>query len=219
MKIKFSWKTLVLVVASVCVLAGCASSPEKQLAKQRAAALEALKPIQTIPEKRPNWVDSLPITNKELAFVGVSNQYATEAEARNAAQADGRNQLIKYYGTFISDKGRTASATYGITSDVFDPQVASQELEEYVAEGLAKAMPAKEFYTEIYVTTSAKYAYKAYALMVINKADADKALKEYCEQKAAEYQSKAEAEKDAEKRKQFEKTAEIFGGSLQSSMF
>lgn len=58
-----------------------------------------------------------------------------------------------------------------------------------------------------------------YALMQIDKEQADKAMQEYCNQKAAEYQSKAEAEKDAEKRRQLEKTAELFGGMLKSSLF
>lgn len=209
-------------VFALALVTGCASSPKKQAkeaALQREAAIAALKPIQTIPEKRPSWVDSVPITNKTLSFVGVSNQYATDAEARNEAQSDGRNQLVKYYGTLISDKGRKATATYGITSDVFDPQVASQELEEFVAEGLAKGLPAKEFYTEVYFTQASKNAFKVYALMQIDKEQADKAMQEYCNQKAAEYQSKAEAEKDAEKRRQLEKTSELFGGMLQSSLF
>lgn len=196
-----------------------AKKQAKEAARQREAAIAALKPIQTIPEKRPSWVDSVPITGKTLSFVGVSNQYATDAEARNVAQSDGRGQLVKYYGTLMSDKGRTATATYGITSDVFDPQIASQELEEFVAEGLAKGLPAKEFYTEIYFTQSSKNAYKVYALMQIEKEQADKAMQEYCNQKAAEYQSKAEAEKDAEKRRQLEKTADLFGGMLESSLF
>lgn len=218
-------RKLVLIALSVVLAAnfsGYAKSAKKQAkeaARQREAAIAALKPIQTIPEKRPSWVDSVPITGKMLAFVGVSNQYATDAEARNVAQSDGRGQLVKYYGTLMSDRGRTATATYGITSDVFDPQVASQELEEFVAEGLAKGLPAKEFYTEIYFTQSSKNAYKVYALMQIDKEQADKAMQEYCNQKAAEYQSKAEAEKDAEKRRQLEKTAELFGGMLKSSLF
>lgn len=218
-------RKLVLIALSVALAAnfsGYAKSAKKQAkeaARQREAAIAALKPIQTIPEKRPSWVDSVPITGKMLAFVGVSNQYATDAEARNVAQSDGRGQLVKYYGTLMSDRGRTATATYGITSDVFDPQVASQELEEFVAEGLAKGLPAKEFYTEIYFTQSSKNAYKVYALMQIDKEQADKAMQEYCNQKAAEYQSKAEAEKDAEKRRQLEKTAELFGGMLKSSLF
>lgn len=201
------------------MVVGCASSPEKDAVKARAAVIESLKPIKTEPEKKPDWTTSVPITNKQLAFVGVSGKFAEEKDARNEASADGRNQLVKYYGTLISDKGQTVKATYGITSDVFDPQVASRELEEFVAEGLAKALPAKDWYVETYVKPNSDFYYKAYVLMIIDKSEADKALKEYCNQKAAEYQKQADAEKNAEKRKQLEKVSEFFGGSLPSSMF
>lgn len=214
---KFIGMMTVLVAAALVI--GCASSPEKEAAKKRAAALEALKPIQSIPEKRPDWVDSVPITKTELAFVGVSNQYATDAEARNAAQNNARNQLVHYYGTLMSDKGRTAKASYGITSDVFDPQIASQELEEYLYEGIAKQIAAKEFYTEVYLTTDTKYAYKVYALLPIEKKIADAAIKEYLQNAADAYKAQAAAERDAEKRMQFEKASDFFGGTLQTSLF
>lgn len=214
---KFIGMMIVLVAAALVI--GCASSPEKEAAKKRAAALEALKPIQSIPEKRPDWVDSVPITKTELAFVGVSNQYATDAEARNAAQNNARNQLVHYYGTLMSDKGRTAKASYGITSDVFDPQIASQELEEYLSEGIAKQIAAKEFYTEVYLTTDTKYAYKVYALLPIEKKIADAAIKEYLQNAADAYKAQAAAERDAEKRMQFEKASDFFGGTLQTSLF
>lgn len=217
-------RKLVLIAMAVMALnfSGFAKSAKKQAkeaALKREAAIAALKPIQTIPEKRPSWVDSVPITNKMLAFVGVSKQQATDAEARNEAQGNGRDQLVKYYGTLISDKGIKATATYGITSDVFDPQVASQELEEFISKDLAQELLAKEWYTEMYFTQESKNAFKVYVLMQIGKERADKAMQEYCNQKAAEYQSKAEAEKDAEKRRQFEKTSELFGGMLQPSLF
>lgn len=214
---KFIGMMTVLVAAALVI--GCASSPEKEAAKKRAAALEALKPIQSIPEKRPDWVDSVPITKTELAFVGVSNQYATDAEARNAAKNNARNQLVHYYGTLMSDKGRTAKASYGITSDVFDPQIASQELEEYLSEGIAKQIAAKDFYTEVYLTTDTKYAYKVYALLPIEKKIADAAIKEYLQNAADAYKAQAAAERDAEKRMQFEKASDFFGGTLQTSLF
>lgn len=213
------WKNIVFCAILVFIVAGCASSRADKLANKREAALAALDPVRTIPEKRPNWVDKLPITDKQLAFVGVSDQYATDSAARDDAQADGRTQLVRYYGTLISEKGRNASSIYGISSDVFDPQIASQELEEFISEGLVQSFSANEFYTEVYVTVDAKTSYKVYALMLIEKAVADKAAQEYLGKKAEEYRSKAAAEQDAKKREQLEKAAEFFGGSLSSSLF
>lgn len=210
---------LVMVTVALTCLMSCVSTAEKQAKKERAAALEALKPVRTIPEKRLSWVDSVPNTKSELAFIGVSNQYATEAEARNEAQRDGRYQLVNYYGTLMSDAGRTAKGTSGLTSDVFDPEVKSQELKEYLSSGIASKISAKEYYTEIYLTTENKYAYKVFALMGIEKSVADKAVEDFMKQQADSYKKQAAAEKDAAKRKQLEEAAEWFGGSLESNIF
>ena len=70
----------------------------------------------------------------------------------------------------------------------------------------------------MYLNENNKPYYRVYVLMTISKEDADRAMKEFNQNKANEYQKKAEAEKDAEKRKQFEKVRDIFGGDLQSSL-
>lgn len=216
-------KKIVGVLAAVLATAfvvgcGSTSSPEKAAAQKRAAALEALKPVQTIPEKRPEWVDSLPITKNQLAFVGISDdKNASEQIARNVAENDGRNKLVHYYGTLMSDKGRTARASYGLSSDVFDPQVASQQLEEYLSEGIAKQITGNSYYTEVYFRDD--YEYKVYALLLIEKSVADAAIKEYLQNAADAYKAQAAAERDAAKRQQLEKAADFFGGTLQTSLF
>lgn len=214
---KFGKIFAVLVSGFAMFFVGCASN-ETDDVKVRKAALAALEPVKTIPAKRPDWIDVVPITKKELAFTGISNNFATDVEARNDAMKNGRNQLVSYYGTMVSDKSRELSATYGISSDILDPQKAGQELREYLAEGVAKNLPGKEFYTEMYLNENNKPYYRVYVLMTISKEDADRAMKEFNQNKANEYQKKAEAEKDAEKRKQFEKVRDIFGGDLQSSL-
>lgn len=214
---KFGKIFAVLVSGFAMFFVGCASN-ETDDVKARKAALAALEPVKTIPAKRPDCIDVVPITKKELAFTGISNNFATDVEARNDAMKNGRNQLVSYYGTMVSDKSRELSATYGISSDILDPQKAGQELREYLAEGVAKNLPGKEFYTEMYLNENNKPYYRVYVLMTISKEDADRAMKEFNQNKANEYQKKAEAEKDAEKRKQFEKVRDIFGGDLQSSL-
>ena len=210
------------VVLALAVVTGCASSPEKEAARKRAAALDALTPLKTIPEKRPAWVDSVPITKTELAFVGLSDEKtASDQIARNRAENDARLKLVHYYGTLMADKGRTGRASYGLSSDVYDPQYASQQLEEYLSEGIAKQLTAKEYYTEIYQSTDENYqfTYKVYALLPIEKKVAEDAIKEYLQNAADAYKAQAAAEKDAERRQQLEKAADFFGGTLQTSMF
>nr|WP_314992652.1 hypothetical protein [uncultured Treponema sp.] len=205
-------------VTAVSVITGCESSPDTQADRARERALNALKPYKTEPAQRPSWIDNVPHTKTELVFVGLSTKWATEAEAKDKAQENGRNQLVKYYGTLITAQGRTAKATYGISSDVFAPQQVSQELEEYVAKSLSKKLAAYSFYVESYLTKDMEESHIAYALMKIDKSDANKAMEEYCDDKADDARKKAAAEKDAERKKQLEKAADFFGGQLKSSL-
>lgn len=214
-------KKLLFVVAAITacvVIAGCESSPDTQADRARERALKALKPYKTEPAQRPSWVDNVPHTKTELVFVGLSTKWANEAEAKDKAQENGRNQLVKYFGTLITAQGRTAKATYGISSDVFTPQQVSQELEEYVAKGLSKKLAAHSFYVESYLTKDTEEAHIAYVLMKIDKSDANRAMEEYCDNKADEARRKAATEKDAERKKQLEKAADFFGGHLKSSL-
>ena len=224
MKYKYGGDTMkkllfVLAAVTACmVMAGCESSPDTQADRARERTLNTLKPYKTTPAQRPSWIDNIPHSATELAFVGVSTKWATEAEAKDKAQENGRTQLVKYYGALIAAQGRTAKATYGISSDVFAPQQASQDLEEYVAKGLSQKLAAHAFYVESYLTKDNEEAHIAYVKMIINKSDAKRAMEEYCDNKADEARKKAAAEKDAERRKQFEKAADFFGGQLKSSL-
>ncbi|MBP5175101.1 MAG: hypothetical protein ILP07_04200 [Treponema sp.] len=214
-------KTVGVLAAALALalLSGCASSPEKEAARKRAAAMDALTPLKTIPEKRPAWVDSVPITKSELAFVGVSDEkVASDQIARNRAENDARKKLVHFYGTPMKDAGRSASASYGLSSDVFDPEMVSQQFETYLSEGVAKEITAREYYTEIYQSLNEDYqfTYKVYALLPIEKKVADAALKEFAQKEADAYKAKAAAERDAERRSQLEKAADYFGGPLQT---
>lgn len=206
------------VFTSAWFAVGCVSSPEAQANRSRERALMALKPYRTIPAQRPAWIDNIQHSKAELAFVGVSDKFATEAEARNKAQANGRDQLVKYFGTQISDQSRTAKSTYGISSDIFTPQQASQELQEAVSKGLSQKLAAHSFYIEAYLTKDEEEYYVAYVMMKIDKSDVNKMLEKYCDDKANETRKKAAAEKDVERKKQLEKVADFFGGDLKSSL-
>ena len=158
-------KTLLWACAAVlfaAMVAGCESSPDTQADRARERTLNTLKPYKTTPAQRPSWIDNIPHSATELAFVGVSTKWATEAEAKESAQENGRTQLVKYYGTLIAAQGRTAKATYGISSDVFAPQQASQDLEEYVAKGLSQKLAAHAFYVESYLTKDNEESHIAY---------------------------------------------------------
>jgi hypothetical protein len=156
-----------------------------------------------------------------LAFTATGPQYAASVqEARtgqNGAQRDGQQQLVDYYGTLMVNQGREYSASFGLSSEVFDPQTAGQEMREFISQNVAQALEALEYYTEEYhENKTGKTVYTVYALMTIERARVARMIDDFGNKQAADYQEKAAAEQDAIKKQQLERAAEFWGGNLSS---
>jgi hypothetical protein len=201
------------------ILTACAGSPAQQQRSARDLAIEAALPIRTSAAQRPEWIDTVPQVTNVLNFVGTSLRYATEAQARDNAQENGRRQLVDYYGTVMSNKAREYTATFGISSDVFSPQIAGQQLNQRIAENIAQALGARSFYTEVFLDDTNREAFTVYVLMEIEKARVANVLADVGQETAANLARQAAEEQDAARRQQMEKAAEFFGGNLSSSLF
>ncbi|MDR1971354.1 MAG: hypothetical protein LBQ46_05480 [Treponema sp.] len=214
-------------LVALAVLASCASAPASSAASgpqaapqqsAREAAIEAARPIRTAPAVRPDWIDIVPKSGTELSFVGASLRFATDAQARNNAQEDGRRQLVDYYGTLMANKAREYTATAGISGEVFSPQIAAQQLNERIAQNVAQALGAAQFYTEVYLDSANREAYQVYVLMEIARSRVAQVIDDYGREQAADYAKRAAAEQDAARKQQLEKTAEFFGGNLSGAL-
>jgi hypothetical protein len=194
---------------------GPAAAPAKS---DRELAIERATPIRTEPTQRPEWIDAVPRTPEALFFVGSSLRFATAAQARDNAQENGRQQLVDYYGTLMVNKGREYSATYGLSNEVFAPQIAAQQLNERIAQNVAQALEARNFYTQIYLDNTNREAFEVNALMEIDKAMVARVIDNYGKETAADLMKKAAEEQDARRREQMEKAAEFFGGNLSSTL-
>ena len=227
-------KLVIGFVLTAALLSGCASKPapvqqQPQVVvvertvpapaqSARNAALEQAKPIRTEPAQRPDWVDNVPDSPQRLSFIGSSDRYATAAGARSAAGENGRKQLVDYYGTLMVNQARTHSATYGITSDVFAPQIVGQRLDERISENVAQALAPRSYYTLVYLDNTNREAFEVYVLMEVDKALVRRVIDNYGQEQAADYKKKAAAERDTARRQQLEKAAEFFGGNLSSKL-
>ena len=222
MKKKQVFGLLVFAIIAATV-SGCANqSPATQAAKSaRQAAIEAATPIRTTPEQRPVWVDNVPDSPTVLSFVGNAGRYATATGnhgARFFAEENGRTQLVDYYGTLMVNQARTHAATYGISSDVFAPQIAAQQLNERMAQSVSQALAPREYYTLVYLDTTNREAYEVYVLMQIDKALVRRTIDNYGNDQAAEYARRAAEETDRQRRQQLERASEFFGGNLSSKL-
>ncbi|MDR0684885.1 MAG: hypothetical protein LBF83_07130 [Spirochaetaceae bacterium] len=203
----------------VLVSSGCVSAPAPAPVKsERELAIERATPIRTEPAQRPGWVDTVPSSSTVLNFIGASLRYATAAQARDNAQENGRRQLVDYYGTLMVNKGREYTATYGISSEVFSPQIAAQQLNERIAQNVAQALDAREFYTQVFLDDTNREAFEVNVLMGVDKSIVARVIDNYGKEAAADLIKKAAAEQDARRREQMEKAAEFFGGNLSSSL-
>jgi hypothetical protein len=197
-------------------MTGCGSAPAKSA---RDLAIEAAVPIRTSAPQRPEWIDTVPQTPTVLSFVGTSLRFSTEAQARDNAQENGRRQLVDYYGTVMSNKAREYTATYGISSDVFSPQIAAQQLNERIAQNIAQALEARSFYTEVFLDDTNREAFSVHVLMEIEKARVAKVIDDFGKDTAADIARQAATEQAVARKQQMEKAAEFFGGNLSSSLF
>jgi hypothetical protein len=206
---------------TMAVLAGCAGSPAAQAKSERDRAIEQSKPIRTEPAQRPAWVDVVPVSKESLSFIGSAGKYATatgNSGARYFAEENGRTQLVDYYGTVMANKARTYAGTYGITSDVLAPQIAGQQLNERIAQNVAQALAAREYYTLVYLDSTNREAFEVFVWMQVDMALVRRVIDNYGREQAADYAKKAAAEQDAARRQQLQKAAEFFGGNLSSTL-
>jgi hypothetical protein len=213
---------IVFMVCGAALIAGCASSSgTAEQRNARSAAAERSKPIRTEPDKRPDWVDTVPKSDKYLYFTGSAGRYATATGnfgARYYAEENGRTQLVDYYGTLMVNKARTYASTYGITAETLSPQIAGQQLNERIAQSVAQALAPQSYYTQVYLDENNREAFEVYVLMEVDKKLVARVIDNYGQEEAEKYAKQAAQEQDAARKKQLEKAAEFFGGNLSSTL-
>jgi len=209
-----------IILSAVLLMAmimSCASQTTPAQS-ERQAAIERATPIRTEPDQRPDWIDTVPRSSGTVSFVGTSLRFATSAQARDNAQENGRRQLVDYYGALMVNKGREFSATYGVSNEVFSPEIAAQQLNERIAQNVAQALEARSFYTKVFLDQTNREAFEVNVLMEIERAVVNRVIDNYGREAAADMMNRAADEQDARRRQQLERAAEFFGGNLSSTL-
>jgi len=163
-------------------------------------------------------VDNWFFSNTELHLIGTSKLYNTEEDARNNAKEEARSQLGDYYETLIVNQARIHAAVFDISSDIFDLQIAGQELNERM-QSVSQALALREYVTRVFLdTTTNSEVYEVFALMQIDKALVRQAIDSYGQEQAVDYSRRAAAEQDAQRRQQLERASEFFGDNLSTRL-
>ena len=172
------------VMVSFFVL-GCVTTKTKKettIIPVRAELIEANPPL------RPEWVDSIPLSDEYLYFVGLSNGIASEKEARSDAYQNVLSQVVKYYGQLIKSQATETKSVKALSSDVIDPYIESEEVIQRYAEAYVHEILPENFYTEHWIAGE-KDEWKCWVKCSVSKQKIQKEIDTFAESISERYSS------------------------------
>ena len=133
--------SLILLFA---VLVGCTSTNGKPLPIDE-------KKVWASQEQKPEWTVKDPgVKDGNQFFIGLSDKFETEKEARDNAYSHALNNVVKYISTDIRTKTERLIAATGLSSKIIDPTVTVRGLEEQLSSAVARRVKPQEWYIEKY---------------------------------------------------------------------
>ena len=124
------------------VLVGCSSTNGKPLPIDE-------KKVWASQDKKPDWTVNEPgVKDGNQFFIGLSDKFETEKEARDNAYSHALNNVVKYISTDIKTKTERLIAATGLSSKIIDPTVTVRGLEEQLSSAVARRVKPQEWYIE-----------------------------------------------------------------------
>ena len=162
--------------------------------------------------KRPcEWCNDEPRTiGPELLFVGLSHPYATERDARDDAMRNAVQRVVTYLGTSAVSKFQEASATFGLSSTVFDPTNAANSFMQQVSGNVAAQLKADKWYTERAKGSTGQQGYQVFVLVHVPTSAINQTFRQTAEQNMAEAQQQAKEASDEAAKEQANKMVEFW---------
>ncbi|MBU0674358.1 MAG: hypothetical protein KJ950_06920, partial [Proteobacteria bacterium] len=200
-------KRLLLITGMVLMMAlvGCGS---KDVSIPEESGLEKL--IWSSAPERPGWTMEEPGTEDGvLSFVGMSGRFVTEKQAKNDAQRDARENVVKYMGTLVKNKFENARVSFGLESSVVDASAGAREFQKQLSVNMASQVKMKNYYMEKWQTETG-IGYQAFVLANVPQNAIDETYSSTAAgmQKKAEQRAKSAADQMA--KEQAEKAADFW---------
>jgi len=162
---------------------GCATIPKGKMVTKEKPIKENITWCSH--KERPGWTVKEPYSEGEfLLFVGLSDKFATEKEARDDAQRMAINNVVKYIGVDVKDKFQKIQTSYGLSSEIIDPTIATKKVEEQLSQAVARKVKAREWYIEKWerkYKTYSEYYYSVFVLCQVPQEEPDKVIQEQLE--------------------------------------
>jgi hypothetical protein len=143
------------------------------------------KPVRTVPEVKPDWVDKNLSTSEEWFFVGKSpRKYAAELEAENAAREEAFTRAMSFYGELLQ--------TQAFEKPI--PRLADLLSRETEISGYARSVVSQtgtdNRYTEIYRNEKNQDEYIVYLLYAISRREAAERIQTFTDNLSRSYSSR-----------------------------
>lgn len=169
------WRKKCFLVLIFCILtilwSGCSSLKlrDSKSEKTESAIGNAKVFVESFPPQRPEWVNSVPVSEESLFFIGVSNYFANETAARDGARNDVLNQVVKYYGTVIQSKAQETKAVKNFSSEIINPYIEQEEIIQSFAQRYVSEILPENYYIEKYLTSKNQEQYICYVKCSVSK--------------------------------------------------
>lgn len=161
---------LYLLLFFVAFVLGCA---ENKVALKEQETLASSRP-----EKSPDWVDNPAKRNSEklIHFVGVSLNFAQEAQARDDSVDNARQHIAGFLNSDVMRIVQEVSSTEGVATDIIDPGIVRDVAKQIADDAIVTGAAANEFYVERWQKSKGNmvdYYWKSYVLIPFEKSKAE----------------------------------------------
>ena len=189
------WRKKCFLVLIFCILtilwSGCSSLKlrDSKSDKTETAIGNAKFFVESFPPQRPEWVNSVPVSDESLFFIGVSSYLANETNARNGARNDALNQVVKYYGTVIQSKAQETKSSKNFSSEIINPYIEQEEIIQSFAQRYVSEILPENYYIEKYLTSKNQEQYICYVKCSVSKEKVKREMDSFAKEISERYSS------------------------------
>ncbi|WP_288959211.1 hypothetical protein [uncultured Treponema sp.] len=189
------WRKKCFLVLIFCILtilwSGCSSLKlrDSKSDKTETAIGNAKVFVESFPPQRPEWVNSVPVSDESLFFIGVSSYLANETTARDGARNDALNQVVKYYGTIIQAKAQETKASKNFSSEIINPYIEQEEIIQSFAQRYVSEILPENYYIEKYLTSRNQEQYICYVKCSVSKEKVKREMDSFAKEISERYSS------------------------------
>ncbi|MCK4908469.1 MAG: DUF4384 domain-containing protein [Planctomycetes bacterium] len=173
-------RLLILIGCCLATTIGCGSS--------RLASTDG-KLIWASEKERPDWLHLEPEAKGDrFLFVGLSEKFATEKEARDNAQRAATSNVVRYTSTQVTNNFQRILTSSGLSTDIIDPTVAVRDFEKQFSSAVARRVKAQEWYLQKWLRKKdgqMQNYWMAYVLVTVPQQDVNRVIKEQLDRQQA----------------------------------